>query len=1489
MKQIFNFSNKTSSTLRTSLLSKTILTLLTALSFSGNAWAQKYVSGTWYSLYDTSDKSKSTAAGGTIATYSSIFPPASSTVTLDTYMTVYQVNSKIAGAKPGAYNINVGDAKISISESEAASAVRESVSGKYIKSYSYSYSWITNKNASGISSETTSVNVDYEYNIGNTLRTVHIKNVRIPLTKHIRLNNGSSTGKTSITKTFPNVAINNNSDPIPVNFWSFLTNGNITVKLTSGDKEVFRLGSTDNVSGEITSSKDGKTYSVGANACASANGETNANAQGSTLGDISKYGFNVYFRPKAATTYNGTITISDGTNSATVSLTGTGEKLTPEVVWSSNDEIFNEEDVLTATNVKDLPVTLSSTGNESYVNCDGNTATMLAATSGKITINAHVTGNDIYKDVDVEKQITITSLIKQHITWEQDSLAHLKLPATPTTITLDARASSNLPVTYTLYGDKTGLTLTKVSDTKWTLTYSTECKNTTIVATQGGNAEYAPASAVSLPIKVIDPTKECGTDETWIQTSTTMKDESKTQNIEVPSTMTIKLKRTKTGLLDFYINGFKVEFYTQKDAKGSAARTEKYSASQIGTSETTFDITDLDVSYKSVKITSEASNGYDVTSVTYTKQKYCNLSASSLSFTTNPNETTTDKTIKVSYANYPLSVTCSNPKFTFTPTDFGDCGEFGEQPISINYTAGEDEGDDVGYLYITDNTGNMQKTCTLNVAIAKIPQNITYTDIATSYKTTDRIELSAVANSNLTEFEYSATPEGIASFDGNVMTFSKSGTISITVTQSGSISYASASKTIENVVVSAVTPDIAEQPTATLICKGTFANDSLKGGLATVTLRNVADTHVDGHFEWVNANEDVTVEAGTHEYSVKFVPDDNSTDNGMYNDTTFSISVTVNRAQSAIEMNNGSVVAGASLDLSTLIASQTFADHTASYEVISGNADVQANIFTATELGEYIIRATKAETGFYTEATDEFTVTVVQGKTFNGTKSNEWNNPDKWTGGKPTDNDPVIINQDIAISDTVIIVGGLTIENGKTVTIKNGASLTVGNENSLARANNDHGNIIVEAGGKLNLGTGSVEVNNFTIYSGYVAGQTKSGQVLNANMLAVKDSARFILDITAGEIVAEEWYDITVPFPVNALTGITRYENGEWKSLTYDTHYAFMYYNEEARARGGKGWKWYRGTLKPGVAYSFITDATINRYCFTKTNDGNINTDLEHQLQASQGLGEDVYRGWNGIGNGTLTYVNLGGTNYVQMFDYEARTYQPVDVSMNTFAVGAAYFVQVTKDSTLTMNIDTEGNNLLRAPQRSAESVASNRFGVKLTNNGRKCDNFFVICDEDATDNYTIGTDLMKMGNLTGTKVARMWTNAKGTNLCAIHKAYNGNEAIIPLSIYAPANAEYTLSLDRNTADDVYLTRNGVIVWDLTMSEYTFDLNAGTDDTYALKVVRRISNTATGIDETTDNDNRGTNFAEKIIVDGQLFILRDGNLYDAQGRKVENR
>ena len=653
-----------------------------------------------------------------------------------------------------------------------------------------------------------------------------------------------------------------------------------------------------------------------------------------------------------------------------------------------------------------------------------------------------------------------------------------------------------------------------------------------------------------------------------------------------------------------------------------------------------------------------------------------------------------------------------------------------------------------------------------------------------------------------------------------------------------------------------------------------------------VNASTLSNSGTAGTWTWTDERKNDILNAGEYtDLAVHFTPA-----NSNYTELDGMVTLIVNAISP--ELTWTTAVSSIAVDAQniTFAAASEQSAGAINYSITSGESfatiDSNTGALTILGAGEITVRASIAETGNYTAEYIEKNVRINALNEFVNAKGDKnWNDAENWSNGEvPAADVHVTISADVEIAEA-IIVDGITINAGSTITIMDGATLTVGGEDSKSRTT--YGNIIVEAGGQLNLTTGAVKVNDFTLYSGFEGGQPKSGQVDNAGALTALGNAYFIIDIDAtGAMVVNDWYDLTVPFQVDARTGITRYENGDWQPLTYNTHYAFMDYHEDVRARGQNGWKWYSGTLQPGVMYSFISNATTNRYRFARAENSTFNTALSYQLQASES-DDNTLRGWNGLGNGTLTYVTIDGAPVVQMLDHVNDVYQSVNSASHTFAVGAAYFYQAANTGDeLSMSAANGGSNILRAPERNNAADASQRFGLTLAADGRNIDNLFITCSDDATDTYTIGKDVAKMGATTGAKIARLWTNAKGTSLCAVDAAYNDDQAIIPLQIYTPAEATYTLALDSERDEQILLTRNGVVVWDLTISGYTFDLNAGTDDTYALQVVRRVQNVVTGINAINNN---GTEFVEKMIVNGQLFLLRDGILYDAQGRKVENR
>ena len=263
-----------------------ILSLLFAYAWNTQAWGQTYNGGTWYSLYDTGTKTNTNAFSRDFGETTGIFAPTNKTITLE-----YKKYSRFS---------TKGTLYIYDDNNGAYEKIGEQTDIKDYENWK-TYSGQCNENISKI-------RLRMENGDG-----ISVKNIKIPLAKHILLNDGSTYGTTSM-----NVGEQFEATPMgtqcaktyTINLRSFLTNGDITI---TSDNSAFHFGS-----GNTT-----KTFNVGANACASANG--NGNCGTGTLGKIDNYAITVYFTPSISGTNSGTITISDGTSPATVTISGQGK------------------------------------------------------------------------------------------------------------------------------------------------------------------------------------------------------------------------------------------------------------------------------------------------------------------------------------------------------------------------------------------------------------------------------------------------------------------------------------------------------------------------------------------------------------------------------------------------------------------------------------------------------------------------------------------------------------------------------------------------------------------------------------------------------------------------------------------------------------------------------------------------------------------------------------------------------------------------------------------------------------------------------------------------------------------------------------------------------------------------------------------------------------------------------------------------------------
>ena len=816
---------------------------------STNLSAQTYNGGTWYSLYQPNEEDKGTDTGGEIKNYTGIYTPSIGTVYFETKM-----SKSIIGQQPSDYSLDVSGKTVSVGSKQTS----------YVE-----------KSASGFDKNITSIKFSYNYTVAKNLtRTVYIQNVKLPLAQHILLANNTNAD----SKSFGSVTIDGQSAAHKVTLRSFLTTGNITV--TSSDN-AFRINSASNLSG--------LTYAVGANACASANGQSGAQAGGATLGDINQYAFDIYFCPTEAKEYSATITITDGTSTATISVSGVGVKKTQQLTWAADfqaDEVslpVGKEIINPATTNSGLALTYTSS-DETVLAVEGTTIKALQA--GEVTLTVEQSGDDNWNAVSATKTIKVTEKTIQFIHWI-DNLTRLVVGGEPVQLTATAQILLDTEtdeiqdapertalITYQSADDNVvtidGTTLTIVGEGE-----------TTVTATLPGDDIYE-ATSISMPVRVRVPSTTCeayvldAPEEVFYYAATAGSYEPAAFSgpAHILTFQARSNNSTRVGPIIFeqYVNG-----QWKKLDEGNPDtdwRDYRY---------------ELDRNATKVRFRNEAGSY---------RRYFKNVLVSQATYleTTTPEITVAQsiigdeitKTVAVQYSNIPVGTVVSNKSALVRLSDDEidtDCGTYGEKQITLTCNPVA-----VGTINDTITIYEEVSGFTLTIPVAihtqRNTQTIIWEDSVENILATDVVTFTATAENAIT---YTSSDSAIAYVsETNQLLIQSAGKVTITAYAAESETYESAQVSKE-IVISKATPVITELPTVDPFGYGqTLEMIVLEGGTADV----------EGTFVW-NADLTQILNAGTHEVAITFVP----TVNTIYNAVDTIVTVQVDPIAQTIEWN----------------------------------------------------------------------------------------------------------------------------------------------------------------------------------------------------------------------------------------------------------------------------------------------------------------------------------------------------------------------------------------------------------------------------------------------------------------------------------------------------------------------------------------------------------------------------------------------------------
>jgi hypothetical protein len=519
---------------------------------------------------------------------------------------------------------------------------------------------------------------------------------------------------------------------------------------------------------------------------------------------------------------------------------------------------------------------------------------------------------------------------------------------------------------------------------------------------------------------------------------------------------------------------------------------------------------------------------------------------------------------------------------------------------------------------------------------------------------------------------------------------------------------------------------------------------------------------------------------------------------------------------------------------------------------------------------------------------------------FNGNVDEEWTTDGSWNrGSQPNIHHEVIIDHDVII-ESEIAAYSLTINEGKTVTIAPNGGLTIG-----------AGGVRGASAEKLILKAGTAEDGALKGQTGYLRISPYSTQPMPEATVELYTIGYYNMNVGNHQDVGTWQY---VGSPVvggtaakSVFTQSMIYDwnesKGEWKNnrrnliLQPFTGYATSQYNEEGRLVTTQGQLVDNGEVVLPLSY---TESSATPGCNVFANSFTAPIDIS-KLEASD-FSEGV--------DATIHLFNTGSKTDVAAHSSES----PEDVDVNAagqylsipvinagvlhsefgypllIPAMQGFYVNTDREGTLTLNYEklvwntnltTNPNTPLRAPKKSneeEEQIVSGTLQVTLATDGMT-DNLFLLEAEHYDASFENGYDARKKMSC-------------AFNIFSVvddeHLAVDATNSIIGTRVGVRTGDEtaYTVVFGKVRSE------NELALLDFETNQ-TIDINEGTAYTFFAEPNSMIEDRFEIVERenvpaiTTDIENvEKEPKAHKFIKDNQLFILKNGVLYNATGAVV---
>lgn len=249
--------------------------------------------------------------------------------------------------------------------------------------------------------------------------------------------------------------------------------------------------------------------------------------------------------------------------------------------------------------------------------------------------------------------------------------------------------------------------------------------------------------------------------------------------------------------------------------------------------------------------------------------------------------------------------------------------------------------------------------------------------------------------------------------------------------------------------------------------------------------------------------------------------------------------------------------------------------------------------------------------------------------------------------------------------------------------------------------------------------------------------------------------------------------------------------------------------------------------------------------------------------------------------------TNWSNKSLLYLYEWNTATNGHTIKAASSFDFQAmyAYLVQYAGTTLSWAAAAATGPSSIAARRMKTEELRNRQFNLQLLQDDKEADHTYIRLsdDEEVTDGFEFNHDVSKM-MLDG---ANIYTLIGYEQAAANSLPLNTEQTtVVPVGVKIAAEGEYTFAMPEGTngVSAVLVDQTTNTRTNLALTDYSVNLETGTyDERFSLELYP-IAQTPTDIENGT-NINTETNI-RKVLVDGVLYIVKDGIVFDARGNRV---